>query len=83
VTGAALGALLATPVTIGAVIMLVYVAGLTLASKQGYGHIGLMIAGISLLDAVMAASMGAWVAALVCCAMFGLTLLFQRSIPGT
>jgi hypothetical protein len=83
VTGAALGAMLTTPVTIGAVIMLVYVAGLTLASKRGFGHIGLMIAGIALLDAVMAASMGAWTAALVCCALFLLTLLFQRSIPGT
>ena len=80
---AALGAALAGPVLIGAAILLAYVAGLTLASKQGYGHIGLMIAGISLLDAVMAASMGAWLAALVCCVLFGLTLLFQRSIPGT
>jgi 4-hydroxybenzoate polyprenyltransferase len=83
VTGAALGATLATPVLIGAAILLAYVAGLTLASKRGFGHIGLMIAGISLLDAVMAASMGAWLAALICCVLFGLTLLFQRSIPGT
>jgi 4-hydroxybenzoate polyprenyltransferase len=80
---AALGAALAGPVLIGAAILLSYVAGLTLASKRGLGNIGLMIAGISLLDAAMAASMGAWIAALVCCAMFGLTLLFQRSIPGT
>ena len=80
---AALGATLAGPVLIGAAILLAYIAGLTLASKQGYRHIGLMIAGISLLDAVMAASMGAWAAALLCCALFGLTLLFQRSIPGT
>jgi 4-hydroxybenzoate polyprenyltransferase len=83
VTGAALGAVLAGPVLLGASILLAYVAGLTLASKRGFGPIGLMIAGIALLDAAMAASMGAWLAALVCCALFGLTLLFQRSIPGT
>jgi 4-hydroxybenzoate polyprenyltransferase len=80
---AALGAALAGPVLIGAAILLAYVAGLTLVSKRGYGHIGPMIAGISLLDALMAASVGAFSAALVCCLLFLLTLLFQRSIPGT
>ncbi len=83
VTAAALGHAVAAPVLAGAFVLLLYVAGLTLASKQGYGHVGLMIAGISLLDAVMAASMGAWLAALVCCVLFGLALLFQRTISGT
>jgi 4-hydroxybenzoate polyprenyltransferase len=83
VTGAALGATLATPVLVGALVLLIYVAGLTLASKRGFGHVALMIAGISLLDAVMAASVGAFAAALVCCFMFALTLLFQRYISGT
>lgn len=83
VTAAALGAALATPVLVGAFVLLIYVAGLTLASKQGYGHVGLMIAGISLLDAAFAASMGAWLAAAVCCVLFLLTLTFQRYISGT
>jgi 4-hydroxybenzoate polyprenyltransferase len=79
----AVGAALAPPVLIGAGVMLAYVAGLTLASKRGFGAVGLLIAAIALVDAAAAASMGVITAALVCCGLFFLTLLLQRHVPGT
>lgn len=45
--------------------------------------IGLLIAAIALVDGLMAATTGAGMAVLVCWGLFGLTLLFQRFIPGT
>jgi hypothetical protein len=41
-----------------------------------------MIAGIALVDAVMSLSVGAIGAALICCGLFLLTLLFQRYVSG-
>jgi hypothetical protein len=79
----ALGAAFNAPVLIGAAVMLIYVAGLTLASKRGYPGIGVLIAAIALVDAVAVASVGALAAALVCCALFVLTLILQRFVPGT
>ncbi|XSG82129.1 MAG: UbiA family prenyltransferase [Methyloligella sp. ZOD6] len=45
--------------------------------------IGLLIAGIALVDGLMAATMGASIAVVACWGLFCLTLLFQRFIPGT
>jgi hypothetical protein len=45
--------------------------------------VGYMIAGISLLDAMIVGSQGLLVLALFCLLGFGATLLAQRSIPGT
>jgi len=42
-----------------------------------------LIAAISLLDAVLIASTGAWLGAVVAAAMCALTRLFQRVVPGT
>jgi 4-hydroxybenzoate polyprenyltransferase len=42
-----------------------------------------LIAGISLLDALLCAAHGAPAAALLCVAGFGLTLALQRFVPGT
>lgn len=42
-----------------------------------------LIAGVALLDAVVAASAGAPLLALACAACFALTLIFQRVVPGT
>lgn len=137
---ATVGAALAPPVLAGALVLLLFVAGLTLAAKQealdrvsnmgpllllaaplalalpaftssvfvplafsfllivlvyavvllrrrqggDVGRaVGLLIAAIALVDALAAASVGAVPAMLVCFALFLLTLLLQRSIPGT
>jgi hypothetical protein len=45
--------------------------------------IGLLIAAIALVDALAASTVGAARAMLVCFALFALTLLLQRFIPGT
>lgn len=45
--------------------------------------VSLLIAGISLLDATLAANRCCWALALVALAAFGLTRLFQRVVPGT
>jgi 4-hydroxybenzoate polyprenyltransferase len=47
------------------------------------GSIGLLIAAISINDALFAATMGAQHAILACLACFVLTLVFQRYVPGT
>lgn len=45
--------------------------------------VSLLIAAIALCDALTAAAAGDTTIALVCCALFALTLLLQRVIPGT
>jgi UbiA prenyltransferase family len=45
--------------------------------------VSLLIAGISLLDATLAADRGCWALALVALAAFALTRRFQRVVPGT
>lgn len=45
--------------------------------------VGYLIAGISLLDAMLIAGSGSALGAALCVLGFGLTLLFQRFIPGT
>jgi hypothetical protein len=45
--------------------------------------VGYLIAGISLLDALLIAGSGHALGAALCVAGFGMTLLFQRFIPGT
>lgn len=45
--------------------------------------VGRLIAGICLVDALLLASMGEGILALVACVCLGLTLLFQRYVPGT
>jgi 4-hydroxybenzoate polyprenyltransferase len=45
--------------------------------------VGLLIAGIALVDALAASTVGATQAMVVCFALFALTLLLQRLIPGT
>ena len=45
--------------------------------------VGLLIAGIALVDALAASTVGATQAMIVCFALFALTLLLQRFIPGT
>ena len=45
--------------------------------------VGLLIAGIALVDALAASTVGATPAMIVCFALFALTLLLQRFIPGT
>jgi hypothetical protein len=45
--------------------------------------VGLLIASIALVDALAASSVGALPAMLACFALFLLTLLFQRYVPGT
>jgi len=45
--------------------------------------VSLLIAGISLLDATLAANRGCWALAAVALAAFGLTRLLQRVVPGT
>jgi hypothetical protein len=139
-SAAAVGAALEPRVLIGAAVMFLFVAGLTLAAKQeslarvsnlsalillaapliaalpliasswpvpfaflllavalvfavlllsrrGSGDvgraIGLLIASIALTDALAAASAGAATAMAVCTALFGMTLVLQRHVPGT
>lgn len=45
--------------------------------------VSLLIAAIALVDATFAASAGNTTIAIICCALFALTLLLQRFIPGT
>jgi 4-hydroxybenzoate polyprenyltransferase len=67
-------------------------AGLLFATRRALALLGrrkirdavsLLIAGISLLDATLAANRGCWGLAIVALAAFGLTRLFQRVVPGT
>lgn len=58
-----------------------------LLGRRGSGDvgraIGLLIASIALTDALAAASAGAATAMAVCIALFGMTLVLQRYVPGT
>ena len=75
----------AMPVLIAAIVMWVYVIGLTQVAKMpGRGHlVPWLIAGICLVDAIMIAIAGAPDIAMLAATGFIVTLLFQRLVPGT
>lgn len=79
---AASGALSST-VLAGAFALLLYVLALTALAKRGFRNVGVLIAGIAVLDAAIAALAGSPIAAAICVGCFALTLLLQRIIPGT
>ena len=86
IAGAAVGDV-STAVIAGAVLMMAYVVGLTIVAKQAGPAarwlVPLLIAGISIVDALFIAAVTSSVSlALVAAAGFPLTLLFQRVIPG-
>jgi 4-hydroxybenzoate polyprenyltransferase len=89
IAGLAASAHLATAVYLGGGLQLAYLVGLTLVARHEHENprlprlVGLMIAGISLLDAAVLLAMGHPVGALVAAAGFPLTRLFQRKIAGT
>jgi 4-hydroxybenzoate polyprenyltransferase len=89
IAGLAASAHLGTAVYIGGALQLAYLVALTLVARHEHKNprlprlVGLMIAGISLLDAAVLLAMGHPVAALVAAAGFPLTRLFQRRIAGT
>lgn len=78
-----------TALWIGALLLLVYLMGLTYVAKQERGRrdvrrlVTNLIAGISLLDAALVASSGHFSAALLCVACCGATLFLQRYVAGT
>lgn len=84
---AAAGALgvVAAPVAIAAIVMWVYIIGLTWVAKTaGLGHhVPVLLAGICFVDAAMIAVAGAPQLALIAATGFILTLAFQRVVPGT
>jgi hypothetical protein len=85
----AASAQLASAVYIGAGLQLAYLIALTLVARHEHKNpklprlVGLMIAGICLLDAAVLLAVGHPVAALVAALGFPLTRLFQRRIAGT
>lgn len=83
---AALAATSALPgaVLAGAAVLFVYVVGLTLAARFRLRGIGLLIAGISLLDAsLIAVHAPALLPIFLAIGCFGLTRVLQRFISGT
>jgi hypothetical protein len=74
-------------VIVPAIVLTAYTASLTLVAKQVGPRAGvvvpLMIAGISLIDAVVILGAGGGTLALVGVACFVLTLALQRVVPGT
>ena len=80
---------LATAVYLGGGLQLLYLVALTLVARHEHKRpnlprlVGQMIAGISLLDAVVLLAVGHPIGALVAAAGFPLTRLFQRRIAGT
>jgi 4-hydroxybenzoate polyprenyltransferase len=79
---------LGMPLLGGCTALLVYLAVLTwIAKQEGRGRIrapiGMLVAGISLVDAAMVLAQGQPALALACATGFPLTLLFQRRISGT
>lgn len=73
---------------VGCTVLLGYFATLTwIAKQEGRGRIrapiGMLVAGISLVDAGLVAARGQPFLALVCAAGFPLTLFLQRRVPGT
>lgn len=82
-TAATVGLALSPVVLVAALALLLYIVGLTEAAKRGAGRVGLLIAGVSLLDAAIAASAGSAITAAICVLFFCLTLALQRVVPGT
>lgn len=82
-TALAAGAALSPAILGAALVLLLYVIALTEAAKRGSSHVGLLIATIALLDAVIAFLSGSPIAAAACVALFVLTLALQRIVPGT
>jgi len=73
-----------SPVILGAALaLLLYVVALTQLAKRGFPYLGLLIAGIALLDAAFAAAYGNAFVAALCTGFFLLTLALQRIVPGT
>ncbi len=87
VAGVAAAATLTPSLATAAVLVTLYVVGLTLVAKKAGPSAGwlipLLIAGISLLDAGVILANGGGTRSLVAAAGFVLTLLFQRVVPGT
>lgn len=82
-TALAAGAVLSPVILTGAFALLIYVVALTQLAKGGFPHVGLLIAGIALLDAAFAATYGNPMVAILCVGFFLLTLALQRIVPGT
>jgi 4-hydroxybenzoate polyprenyltransferase len=82
-TACAVGAGLSPVVLAAALVLLVYIVVLTQLAKRGFGHVGLLIAGIALLDTAFAGAHGNLVVAIACIGFFVLTLALQRIVPGT
>jgi 4-hydroxybenzoate polyprenyltransferase len=82
-TALAAGTALSLSILAAALALLAYVIALTELAKRGFESVGLLIAGIALLDAVIAVAGGSMPVAAVCVACFGLTLALQRIVPGT
>ncbi len=82
-TALAAGAALSPAIIGAALALLSYVIALTQLAKRGFPYVGLLIAGIALLDAVFAAAFGNAIVATICTGFFLLTLALQRIVPGT
>jgi len=80
---ASAGGVLRAPLVAGAAVLFVHVAALTWWAKLGGARVGLLIAGISLVDALLIACTGRLGAAAVAVACFFLTCRLQRAVPGT
>jgi len=80
---------LASLVYVGAALQLGYLVGLTLVARHETRNprlprlVGLLIAGISVLDSAILLALGHPIAAAIAAAGFPLTRLFQRRIAGT
>lgn len=77
------GASLSPPVLAGALVLGLYIVALTWWSKRGGGQVGLLIAGISLVDACAIALCHAPFHALAAALGFFLTRRWQRRVRGT
>lgn len=88
IAGAAVASTVTAPVLAGAVVMWVYVVALTVVAKlagpSARWLVPLLIAGISVLDAIVivVAAPQSWPLALVAAIGFPLTLVLQRWVPG-
>lgn len=82
-TALAAGAALSPAILGAALALLLYVVALTQLAKRGFPYVGLLIAGIALLDAGFAAAYGNALAAVLCTGFFFLTLALQRIVSGT
>jgi hypothetical protein len=70
-------------VVIGATLLFAYLVALTWWAKNGGEHVGELIAGIALVDALLALCAGRLLFALLAAAAFPLTLRWQRRVAGT